>query len=57
MIGGKRTEEPKSIITGQKTGGEAMRDRGRETQEQRQRNQLSEEGRNTFLEIQLQPII
>lgn len=40
MIGGKRTEEPKSIITGQKTGGEAMRDRGRETQEQRQRSQL-----------------
>lgn len=38
MIGGERTEEPESIITGQKTGGEAVRDGGRETQEQRQRN-------------------
>lgn len=40
MIGGERTEEPESIITGQQTEGEALRDRGRETQEQRQRNQL-----------------
>lgn len=47
MIGDRSTEEPESVITGQKTGGEAVREGGKHKSRDKETNFLRE--RTLFL--------